>query len=87
MKFRLIAHTFLQFLDKLAVKNGRPMKLQNGISDTARILTVQVYQCNVVEPSSALVSEGEFNKRVQADARVSNVLLPIREGLMVAHKH
>ncbi|MEO5760939.1 MAG: class I SAM-dependent methyltransferase [Vicinamibacteria bacterium] len=28
----------------------------------------------------------EFNKMVQADARVSNVLLPIRDGLMVMRK-
>jgi caffeoyl-CoA O-methyltransferase len=28
----------------------------------------------------------EFNKRIQADSRVENVLLPVRDGIMVARK-
>jgi predicted O-methyltransferase YrrM len=28
----------------------------------------------------------EFNKKIQADERVSNILLPVRDGLMIARK-
>ncbi len=38
------------------------------------------------EDESAVALD-EFNRHVLADARVTNTLLPIRDGLMVAHKN
>jgi caffeoyl-CoA O-methyltransferase len=44
---------------------------------------LEKYRRKLDEDTAALL---DFNKKVQDDPRVENILLPVRDGLMVARK-